>query len=508
MIQVAAYCRVSTDKEDQANSFDSQQNYFKEYISKNPDWNLYEIYADEGISGTSTRKRRQFNRMIRDAHEGRFQLILTKEVSRFSRNIVDTLSYTRELKRIGVAVEFVTDNINTMDGDGELRLSIMATLAQDESRKTSNRVVWGQTRQMERGVVFGRSMLGYEVTDGKLTLEPNSAEVVRLIFQKYAVEQVGTSEIARFLTREGYRTYRGSTKWKASAVLKILKNEKYVGDLVQKKTYTPDYLTHEKRTNRGEVPLICLENHHEPIISREIWNLAQERMQKNNKHTEGDGGHSNRYVFSGKIKCAVCGASFVGRMRVLKDGSKVRRWSCGTATTEGRAGCTIGKLVRDDDAMHMLKTAVQSLSVDTSEIIHNVTTLVLEAIRATQAIVDDKPDQLQFELERIQQKIEAVLDSYFSGDISKDDMLAMKTRYESQSRSLKKRIEDAEKQKALGNVVDSLRETIQSEVAALLCFDKESEVLCKTLLQDLTVFPDRHMELRLNDLPQVFYFTE
>ena len=175
MIQVAAYCRVSTDKEDQANSFDSQQNYFKEYISKNPDWNLYEIYADEGISGTSTRKRRQFNRMIRDAHEGRFQLILTKEVSRFSRNIVDTLSYTRELKRIGVAVEFVTDNINTMDGDGELRLSIMATLAQDESRKTSNRVVWGQTRQMERGVVFGRSMLGYEVTDGKLTLEPNSA---------------------------------------------------------------------------------------------------------------------------------------------------------------------------------------------------------------------------------------------------------------------------------------------------------------------------------------------
>ena len=126
MIQVAAYCRVSTDKEDQANSFASQQSYFKEYISKNPDWNLYEIYADEGISGTSTRKRRQFNRMIRDAHEGRFQLILTKEVSRFSRNIVDTLSYTRELKRIGVAVEFVTDNINTMDGDGELRLSIMA----------------------------------------------------------------------------------------------------------------------------------------------------------------------------------------------------------------------------------------------------------------------------------------------------------------------------------------------------------------------------------------------
>lgn len=507
MIQVAAYCRVSTDKEDQANSFEAQKKYFKEYISKNPDWNLYEIYADEGISGTSTRKREEFIRMIRDAHEGKFQLILTKEVSRFSRNIVDTLSYTRDLKRIGVAVEFVTDNINTMDGDGELRLSIMATLAQDESRKTSNRVVWGQTRQMERGVVFGRSMLGYEVTDGKLTVEPNSAEVVRLIFQKYAVEQVGTSEIARFLTREGYHTYRGSSKWKASSVLKILKNEKYVGDLVQKKTYTPDYLTHEKHTNRGEVPFICLENHHESIISREIWNLAQERMQKNNKHNKVDCGHSNRYVFSGKIKCAVCGASFVGRIRVLKDGTRVRRWSCSTTTNNGRAGCTIGKTVRDDDAMQMLKTAVLSLTIDTSEIIHNVTALALDAIRSTDPILDTKPDQLQFELNRIQQKKEAVLDSFFSREISKEDMLAMKTRYESQALSLKKRIEKVEQQKILGNVVDSLREAIHDEVAELLCFDKESEVLCKTLLENLTVFPDRHMELRLNDLPQVFYFT-
>ena len=507
MIQVAAYCRVSTDKEDQANSFESQQNYFKDYISKNPDWYLYEIYADEGLSGTSTKKRKQFNRMIRDAHEGRFQLILTKEVSRFSRNIVDTLSYTRDLKRIGVAVEFVTDNINTMDGDGELRLSIMATLAQDESRKTSNRVVWGQTRQMEKGVVFGRSMLGYEVTDGKLTVEPNGAEIVRLIFQKYTIEQVGTSEIARFLTREGYRTYRGSSKWKASAVLKILKNEKYVGDLVQKKTYTPDYLTHEKKTNRGEVPLICLENHHEPIISREIWNLAQERIQKNNKHREGDSGHSNRYVFSGKIKCAVCGASFVGRMKVLKDGTKIRRWSCGTAVNEGRAGCTIGKLIRDDDAMHMLKIAAQSLSMDTTEIIRNVTSLSLDAIRSTESSTDEKPDLLQFELERIQHKKEAVLDSYFSGDISKEDMLAMKKRYESQSESLKRRLEKAEEQKLLGNGAESLRKAIQSEVTSLLCFDRESEILCKTLLDHLTVFPDRHMELRLNDLPQVFQFV-
>ena len=505
-MKVASYCRVSTDKEDQANSFESQQQYFQEYIARNPDWELYAIYADEGTSGTSTRKRIQFSRMIQDAHEGKFQLILTKEVSRFSRNIVDTLSYTRELKRIGVAVEFVTDHINTMDGDGELRLSIMATMAQDESRKTSNRVVWGQTRQMEKGVVFGRSLMGYDVKDGKLSIEPEGAELIRLIFQKYAVEQVGTAEIVRFLNREGYRTYHGGV-WKSSAIIKILKNEKYVGDLVQKKTYTPDYLTHEKRTNRGQVPQIRIENHHEPIISREVWGLAQKRLEQNNRHGEGESGHSNRYVFSGKIKCALCGASFVGRVRTLKDGTKVRRWSCGTAVNEGSNGCGIGKIVRDDNAMHMLKLAVRSLSMEARPIIDNVTTLALEAIHAGDSRNTDDPERLRFELERLQQKKEAVLDHYFSGDISKDDMQTMKERYENQIKSYRERLGKSETQQGNDGDTTLLKQEIQAEISALLDYRVESEVLSKTLLKDLTVFPDKHLELRLKDLPMVFWFA-
>lgn len=507
MIKVAAYCRVSTEKEDQANSFAAQQRYFTAYIAQNPDWELYAIYADEGTSGTSTKKRAQFNRMISDAHQGKFQLILTKEVSRFSRNIVDTLSYTRELKGIGVAVEFVTDHINTMDSDGELRLSIMATMAQDESRKTSSRVVWGQTRQMEKGVVFGRSMLGYDVHEGKLIVEPEGAQIVRLIFQKYAVEQVGTCEIARFLTEEGYRTYRGSSKWKSNAVIKILKNEKYVGDLVQKKTYTPDYLTHEKKANKGQVPLIRIENHHEAIIRREIWDLAQERMARNNKHGDGNGGHSNRYVFSGKIKCGQCGSSFVSRMKVLKDGTKVRRWSCGTAVREGTEGCGVGKLVRDDDAMAMLKTALGSLSLDEGTIVRNVTTLAMEGIQAGESGTTDAPERLQFELDRLQQKKEALMDSYFSGDISKEDMLAMKGRYEAQEAALRERLNQAEERLRQGCGTAQQKESIQEEVAALLKGETESEILSKTLLKDLTVFKDRHMELRLNHLPHVFRFA-
>lgn len=506
MIKVAGYCRVSTDKDDQANSFETQKAYFREYIQRNPDWELYEIYADEGITGTSTKKRTQFNRMMNDAYEGKFQIIITKEVSRFSRNILDTITYTRELRAMGIGVIFATDRINTLEPESEMILSYIAAQSQEESRRTSARVVWGQTRQMERGVVFGQSLLGYDVKEGKISINPEGAELVRLIFHKYAIEQVGTSEISRFLTREGYCTYRGSTIWKSNTVIKILNNEKYVGDLVQKKSYTPDFLTHEKKTNQGAVPQITIPNHHEPIVSREIWNLAQERLRRNNKHAAGDSGHSNRYVFSGKIKCGQCGSSFVGRFKYRKDGTRIRRWSCGKATNEGTAGCDVGKLIRDDDAMQMLKAALGRLPVDFEAEIRNVTELVLDAILSGQIAARDDPDRLQRELNRIQQKRETVLDAYFSQEISKEDMKIMTKKYEQQLNGLRQRLANAVNRRENKQDSEALRSKIQSEVTAILKGKTQSEVFYKTLLQSLTVFKDRHMELRLNWLPQVFYF--
>ena len=506
MIKVASYCRVSTDKDDQANSFETQKRYFAEYIERNPDWELYEIYADEGLSGTSTKKRNAFNRMMNDAYEGKFQLIITKEVSRFSRNILDTIAYTRELRAMGIGVIFATDRINTMGPESEMLLSYIAAQSQEESRRTSQRVVWGQTRQMEKGVVFGRSLLGYDVKDGVLTINPEGAEIVRLIFHKYALEQVGTSEIAKFFTEEGYRTYRGN-KWTSNAVIKILNNEKYVGDLVQKKTYTPDYLTHEKKSNKGQVPLITITNHHEPIISREVWDLARQRLRQNDKHGAGDGGRSNRYVFSGKIKCGECGSSFVGRFKYLKDGTKVRRWSCATATNEGTAGCDVGKLVRDDDAMQMLKTALNALQLDREAIVRNVTALALDAIALGQQGTAASPERMQREIDRIQKKKEAVLDSYFSQEISKEDMVSMNRKYDDQLEALRKQQKEAEDRRREKKDITSLRETIESEVKAILTMETESEVFSKTLVESLTVFKDRHMELRLNCLPQIFQFA-
>lgn len=505
-MRVASYCRVSTDKDDQANSFQTQQRYFREYIERQPNWELYEVYADEGLSGTSTKKRTQFNRMIQDAYEGKFQLILTKEVSRFSRNVLDTISYTRELKAIGVGVLFVTDNINTLEPEAEMLLSFLASLAQEESRRTSARVVWGQTRQMERGVVFGQSLLGYDVQDGGISINREGAEIVRLIFHKYAVEQVGTAEIARLLTCKGYRTYRGSAKWNANTVVKILNNEKYVGDLIQKKTYTPDFLTHEKRRNTGEVPLIVIRNHHEPIISREIWNATQERLHQNNKRTGGSG-HSNRYVFSGKIKCGECGRSFVGRFKYRNDGTKIRRWSCGTATDEGAAACGVGRLVRDDDAMNMLKIAIRSLQIDREAIANNVTTLALNAIQAGEQGTGDDPERLQFEIDRIWKKKEAVLDSYFSQEITKEDMVSMKSKYDEQIRGLQERQHQANLRNQEKKDMQTLKAAIELEVKSILNGETESEVFSKILLDRLTVFKDRHIELTLNGLPQIFQFV-
>lgn len=300
MIKVASYCRVSTDSEDQLNSFESQCRYFKEYIERHPDWELYDVYADEGITGTSTKKRTQFNRMINDAYMGKFQLIITKEVSRFSRNNLDTIAYTRELKALGIYVIFMNDGFSTQDPDSELRLSIMGSIAQEESRKTSARVTWGQTRQMERGVVFGPSMLGYDVKDGKISINPEGAELVKLIFHKYGIEKKGTTVIARELREAGYRTYSGNPKWSNSHILKILHNEKYVGDLVQRKTYTPDYLTHEKKINNGEAELVVVRDHHEPIIDRELWDLVQSEITKRNRHGAEKEGRSNRYLFLGQ----------------------------------------------------------------------------------------------------------------------------------------------------------------------------------------------------------------
>ena len=515
MMKVASYCRVSTDRDDQANSFESQQRYFKEYIDRQPDWELYQVYADEGITGTSTKKRAAFNRMIADARMGKFQLILTKEVSRFSRNILDTISYTRELKALGVGVVFMNDGINSLEPDAELRLSIMGSMAQEESRKTSSRVKWGQTRRMEQGVVFGRSLLGYDVEDGKMTINPEGAEIIRQIFYKYGVEKKGTSVIARELREAGYKTLSGNAKWSNTYIIKVLKNEKYVGDLVQKKTITPDYLSHTKKYNHGEEEMVVIRNHHEPIISRELWDIVQSEMKKRDRKGDYGGGHSNRYVFSGKIKCGECGASFVSRKKNRKDGTSYRRWGCFTATTEGNrhediqgneVGCDIGKMLRDELAMDILKQSLASLQMDVDGIIQNVTDIAMEAIQAGEGQRTDRPETLEYQIEQLTQKKADVLDAFFSRQITKDEMKLVNERYDKELDALRIKLEAIHSKEGVVYEPEALRKDVERQITAIVRGETDSEIFHKNLLDHMVVHKDRRVEVYLNLLPQKWTF--
>ena len=512
MIKVAGYCRVSTDKEDQANSYVSQQRFFREYIERHPDWELHEIYADEGITGTSTKKRTQFNRMMNDAYNNAFKLIMTKEVSRFSRNILDTITYTRELKALGIGVLFMSDGFSSLDPDAELRLSIMGSIAQEESRRTSARVKWGQTRQMERGVVFGTSMLGYDVAQGKMSVNPQGAEIIKQIFHKYGIEKKGISVIARELREAGHKTYTGNPIWSGSHLLKILKNEKYVGDLVQKKTITPDYLTHEKKYNQGEEELIMIRDHHEAIVSRDLWNLVQEEIRKRHRVSNSSDGRSNRYIFSGKIVCAECGARFVAKQKTRPDGSSYRRWGCYSASRDGirkidshgnTLGCDVGKQIRDDLAEGMLSYVIGKLDVDREQVIADVLRIVLCVIRDGMVTADNQ-DHLFRQIERITDKKTRAIDCYLAGDITKDEFSQIKASYDSELKILHDRL----KRIQTGEAGDGERFAmdLQGKITSVITGKERSETFMKVLLEYMIIHKEGIAEIKLNKLDTIWRF--
>lgn len=509
MIYVAAYCRVSTDSDDQANSFESQQRFFKDYIDRNPDWELVEIYADKGLTGTSTKKRKDFNRMIADAKLGKFTFIITKEVSRFARNTVDTLQYTRELKQRNIGVYFMVDNINTLDPDAELRLTIMASIAQEESRKTSERVKWGQKRRMEAGVVFGRDMLGYDVHDGKLFVNEEGAEIVRLIFHKFAEEKKGTYTIARELREAGYKTITGNAVWTNTVILKAIRNEKYCGDLIQKKTITPDYLTHSKKYNKGEEEMVILRNHHEPIISRELWNKAQDELDRRSPSQEIKNKHSNRYALSGKIFCGSCGNHFVSRTKKRKDGSRYKAWRCYEAAQHGlpkedaagnHIGCDINCQIRDEDFMLAIQEAVKALEFDKKKLIKDLTEILETALK----IGEEKPvdeAEIKKRLEIIKSKDERLLDLYLSEDLTKEDYRRKKADYEAEITKLQAELANINKQKAFTPNTKNIAAEIKAHITDVVLGNKKDETFYKNIVDKIIVHSRNEIDIFFDLLP-------
>ncbi len=270
-LRVAAYCRVSTDNEEQATSYETQIEHYTEFINKNPEWELVRVYADDGISATSTKGREQFNAMIEDCKKGLIDMILTKSISRFARNTVDCLNYIRMLKEMNIPVFFEKESINTMDSKGEVLLTIMASLAQQESESLSQNVKIGVQYRFQQGKVMvnARRFLGYDKDDeGHLIINPEQAEIVKRIFREY-LEGASCKKIAQGLQRDGIPNARGSTKWHDNSIRLILGNEKYMGDALLQKTYTVDCLSKKRVKNSGIVPQYYVEDDHEAIISKE-----------------------------------------------------------------------------------------------------------------------------------------------------------------------------------------------------------------------------------------------
>ena len=510
--KVAAYCRVSTDNEDQANSFESQQRYFRQYIERNPDWELYEVFADEGISGTNTKKRKEFNRMIACAKNGDFDLIVTKEISRFARNTLDSIFYTRDLKKHGVGVIFMNDNINTLDGDAELRLAIMSSIAQEESRKTSERVKWGQKRQMEQGVVFGRSMLGYDVKDGKMYINEDGAKVVRLIFHKFVNEGKGTHVIARELREEGIKPMRVK-EWQNTVILRVIRNEKYCGDLVQKKTYTPDFLSHEKKVNLGQEEFVIIKDHHEPIISRELFDKANRMLDEKSLSQEGKAKHSNRYPFSGKIKCGRCGASYVARYKNRKDGSRYKAWRCYEAANHGsphidkagnKKGCS-GMSIRNEEAIHIMSLVCKQLTIDRQKISDNLIKMINKVILMDVTGADT--NVLAEKMEAAKKKRTGLIDLYTSGDIDRDEFSALRVKYDAEIDSLKSMMESIEKQQIVKRKQQELMEDIKKAIGELISGIEYEDEFYTQLLDKMVVNDRENIDVYLNLLPLKWSYT-
>lgn len=509
MLRVSAYCRVSTDKDDQANSFESQQRYFHEYIDRNPEWELVQIFADQGISGTSTKKRKEFNRMIQLAKAGEVDLIITKEVSRFARNTVDTLQYTRDLKKIGVYVLFMNDNINTKDPDAELRLTIMASIAQEESRKTSERVKWGQKRRMEQGVVFGRDMLGYDVRGGKLYINEEGAKTVRLIYHKFLEEGKGTYIIARELREAGIKTSTYMKEWSNIVILRVLRNEKYCGDLIQKKTYTPDYLSHEKKVNRGQEEYIVLRDHHKPIISREIFERTQKELERRSPSLEQKAKHSNQYCLSGKIQCGCCGSRFVSRTKKRKNGSQYKAWRCYKAAQHGllktdkmgnQIGCAVNRQICNEDFMLMLQMVIKHLQYNKERLISDLIEIVKLVLSVSEGEEMDI-SKLEQKLEAITEKKERLLDLYLEQDISKDEYCRMSEHYDADMENVRQRIKETEKQKELTANQEEMMADIAAMIRTLVLGEKQDDTFYRNIVEKIVVHNREHIEVYLNLLP-------
>lgn len=402
-LRVAAYCRVSTESEEQASSYEVQVEHYTNFISNNPEWELAGIYADDGISGTSTKNREEFNRLIQDCMENKIDRIITKSISRFARNTVDCLNYIRQLKEKNIPVYFEKENIDTLDSKGEIMLTIMASLAQQESQSLSQNVKLGFQYRYQQGemTINHNRFLGYtKDEEGNLIIEPTEAEVIKRIFKEY-LEGSSLIQIARGLEADGILTGAGNRKWIGTTVKGILTNEKYMGDALLAKTYTIDFLTKKRVKNDGIVPQYYVENSHEAIIPNPLFLQVQEEMARrsNLRNKKGAMNYSGKYALSGITYCGKCGENY-RRLHWNNRGKKSIVWRCyGCLDKEKRCDA---RTVNEDVLKQTIVKGIEEVFVDKDKVKETLAISINKILEnnnlAEVSSIDLKMQQLQTEL--------------------------------------------------------------------------------------------------------------
>ena len=423
-LRVAAYCRVSTDSDEQKLSYQSQVLHYKQLVETKPEWELVDIYADEAISGTQINKRVDFQRMINDALEGKIDMIITKSISRFARNTLDTLKYVRLLKEKNVAIMFEKENINTLTMNGEMLLVILSSLAQQESESISANVTMGLKMKMKRGEMVGyNGCLGYDYDPEtkSISINEEEADIVRYIFRRY-VEGAGCFVIAKELSNLGYKTRRGSTKWHESTVRGIVKNEKYKGDLLQGKTFTVDPITHRRLDNMGEKEQFYVENNHDAIVSDEMFERAQEILRmRSKKHSKKNTSrmYSRKHAFSSMCTCGFCGGTYIRRIWHHGTDHEKPAWQCGKAIKQGRKTCGYSKGIHEsllEDAFLNAYNKIQELNAtDIEEFFSNIE----EALDISH--LRDEVNEFSKNIKKLENKSQTLLDMRLEEKISEID---------------------------------------------------------------------------------------
>ena len=440
--RVAAYARVSTDSDEQFTSYEAQVDYYTKYILARPEWDFVKVYTDEGITGTNTKHRDGFKQMVRDALAGKIDLVVTKSVSRFARNTVDSLVTVRQLKEKGVEIFFEKENIYTLDSKGELLITIMSSLAQEESRSISQNVTWGQRKRFADGKVSMpySSFLGYRKgQDGLPEIVPEEAEIVREIYSLY-IQGRTEGQIAKQLTAEGVATPRGGEKWCPTTIGSILQNEKYKGDALLQKKFTVDFLSKKQKVNEGEVPQYYVENSHPAIIPAEEWQAAQdERTRRKNLGTN----YSGVSVLSSRIICGECGSAYAPKLWHSTDKYRKVIWRC-HEKYKGSTPCP-SPTITEEEVKERFVAAVNSLSDKRQAVID-------EGRIIQQALTDC--GEIDRQLAVLQEKIEVVVEltqkCIAANSASEQDQEAFQERYDGYVReyeALKQQAQDLTEQR-------------------------------------------------------------